>query len=200
MLELIQREEDLDTLFEVSPTIKLMVEPKEYSIIRVNHRAHQALQLADNPSDHPKLTDFIDKYDHKNRSFLKTLDNVATVNEYEIVILATDKSPTPMLASVRKMRIRGNEVIIVGMTDISEIKKAQEVLEQHATIDDLTGLLNRRAGMLMLAEFMAQSRRTNKELSLCFIDIDGLKLANDQYGHKNGDWLITTVAGWQQID
>ncbi len=42
-------------------------------------------------------------------------------------------------------------------------------------------------------KLMIQSRRKKKSLSLCFMDIDGLKLANDHYGHKEGDWLITTI-------
>ena len=98
-----------------------------------------------------------------------------------------------MLASVRKIRLRGEDVIVVGMADISEIKKAQKVLELNATTDVMTGLFNRRAVMLMLKKAMSHSRRNNKQLTLCFVDIDGLKIANDKYGHKIGDWLITTI-------
>jgi diguanylate cyclase (GGDEF)-like protein/PAS domain S-box-containing protein len=193
MLELIRREEDLDTLFEVSPTVKLLVDPIDLSIIRVNHRAHKVLGLERQTGKHNKLSHFISDYYNENRSFFKTLANADSVDEYEIVIIATDKSVYPMLASVRKIRLRGEEVIVIGMADISEIKKAQEALELNATTDVMTGLVNRRSGMLMLEKLMAQSRRNNKELTLCFVDIDGLKITNDKYGHKSGDWLITTI-------
>lgn len=193
MLELIKREEDLDTFFEVSPTVKLLVDPMGYSIIRANQRAYDALRLVNNDAEQFKLSDFIDSQYHENRTFFQKLINADAVDEYEIVILCAEKCTFPMLASVRKISLRGQEVIVVGMTDISEIKKAQEVLERHATIDELTGLLNRRTGMMLLDKLMAQSRRTNKELSLCFMDIDGLKKTNDDYGHKSGDWLIATV-------
>jgi diguanylate cyclase len=40
----------------------------------------------------------------------------------------------------------------------------------------------------------AGARRRGEEITVCFVDIDGLKQANDQHGHEFGDEVIRTVA------
>ena len=54
--------------------------------------------------------------------------------------------------------------------------------------------MNRRTGMLLLRKAMKLVKRNKEEISVCFIDIDGLKYTNDNYGHAEGDWLINTVS------
>lgn len=56
--------------------------------------------------------------------------------------------------------------------------------------DQLTKTFNRRAGLAKLKKLMQHGNRRNLEMSLCFIDINGLKIINDQLGHKYGDQLI----------
>jgi len=59
--------------------------------------------------------------------------------------------------------------------------------------DAMTGICNRRAGFEKLQRLCQESRRTGKPLSLCFIDINGLKEVNDHLGHEAGDELILAV-------
>lgn len=61
-----------------------------------------------------------------------------------------------------------------------------------ATTDDLTGLWNRR-GFLEQAQ-LRWEQRTGDTASVAFIDVDGLKLVNDDGGHDAGDALIRRVA------
>ena len=56
--------------------------------------------------------------------------------------------------------------------------------------DQLTKVYTRKAGLAKLGKLMSQHYRTNFILSLCFIDINGLKIVNDVLGHKQGDRLI----------
>lgn len=60
-------------------------------------------------------------------------------------------------------------------------------------IDAQTGVLNRRAGLAKLKSISLNNRRNQRTISLCYIDIDGLKKVNDQFGHTAGDALIDTV-------
>jgi diguanylate cyclase (GGDEF)-like protein len=83
---------------------------------------------------------------------------------------------------------------VLGITDISELKRAQQRLERHATFDEMTGLLNRRTGLMVLDKSMASLRRKGGRLTVGFVDLDGLKAANDDFGHAEGDWLIRTLA------
>lgn len=64
---------------------------------------------------------------------------------------------------------------------------AREQLRRLATRDALTGLRNRREMETVLQEELSRSRRYHLPLSLLFIDCDGFKQVNDQYGHECGD-------------
>lgn len=73
------------------------------------------------------------------------------------------------------------------------IERTKE-LELYATTDTMTGIYNRRIGLLMLEKEIHRSKRDKTNLAVCFIDIDDLKYINDTYGHMEGDSLIMTVA------
>ena len=63
-------------------------------------------------------------------------------------------------------------------------------LQQEATIDDLTGLLNRRGWRQAAAQELARAGRTGLPVTLAMLDLDGLKLVNDRAGHAAGDRLL----------
>ncbi len=98
------------------------------------------------------------------------------------------------LVSVREIHFAGRNVWVLGMTNISELKKAQKALEHFATFDEMTGLVNRRTGLMVLENSMARSKRDHRPLTLCFADLDGLKTTNDRFGHTEGDWLLRKTA------
>lgn len=79
--------------------------------------------------------------------------------------------------------------------EIDERKKVEKELEYYAFTDSMTGVSNRRTGLLMLEKEILRSKRSGKVLSLCYFDIDGLKTVNDVYGHNEGDYLIVTILG-----
>ncbi|MZP30709.1 diguanylate cyclase [Heliobacterium undosum] len=85
---------------------------------------------------------------------------------------------------------------IIGTLQINirRRRKAEETLRFFATTDDLTGLYNRRSGMQFLKKHMDDARRRQKDLTVCFVDVNDLKRVNDTYGHDEGDRLIKTVA------
>lgn len=68
-------------------------------------------------------------------------------------------------------------------------------LREEAAFDDLTGVMRRAAGIAALDREVARARRSKSPLSVAFLDVDGLKEANDKRGHKAGDELLRNLAG-----
>ena len=79
-------------------------------------------------------------------------------------------------------------------TDISTMKEYQEQLEQVAHYDALTNLPNRVLLADRLSHAMAQCQRHEQSLAVAFMDLDGFKAINDNYGHNVGDDLLTVVS------
>ncbi len=70
---------------------------------------------------------------------------------------------------------------------------AHERLAAQSRVDELTGLLNRRAGLQALAEHLGPGDGT-APVAVAMIDLDHFKAVNDAFGHLVGDRLLTHVA------
>jgi diguanylate cyclase (GGDEF)-like protein len=67
--------------------------------------------------------------------------------------------------------------------------------ERHAaSLDGLTGVYNRTAGLMELEREIARARRIKQALVLAFLDVDHLKAINDSGGHPAGDRVLVEVA------
>jgi diguanylate cyclase (GGDEF)-like protein len=66
-------------------------------------------------------------------------------------------------------------------------------LAAYATRDPLTYLANRRALVQNLLQWTAWSARYGRPLTLVFMDLDGLKKINDDYGHVTGDTVLAAI-------
>ncbi len=73
-------------------------------------------------------------------------------------------------------------------------EKLETQLRELATIDPLTKLLNRRGILNCINNNLEKLQRYNRSFALFFIDVDGLKSANDHWGHETGDVLLRDVA------
>ena len=75
-----------------------------------------------------------------------------------------------------------------------EMLLANQQLAEIAHYDALTHLPNRALMADRLQQAMSQSNRRQKLLAVAFLDLDGFKLVNDQYGHATGDQLLITIS------
>ncbi len=73
-------------------------------------------------------------------------------------------------------------------------EQLEKQLRSLAIIDPLTQLNNRNGIMNFLEQKAEQLARHNRSFAIFFIDIDGLKTANDQWGHEVGDNLLRDAA------
>ena len=85
--------------------------------------------------------------------------------------------------------------LVQVVRDITEQKNLEETLRNSSLKDDLTGLFNRRGLLKQAAPYFDFARRQKEKLLLLFIDLDGMKRINDEFGHNEGDnALINTAA------
>ena len=78
--------------------------------------------------------------------------------------------------------------------DISDRKRAQELIVFQSYHDPLTGLPNRALLMERLNLCLAKARRSGKLLAVLFLDLDLFKTINDGFGHRAGDSIFQEVA------
>lgn len=79
-------------------------------------------------------------------------------------------------------------------SDVTDIVRNAEAMEQLATIDGMTGIYNRRHFLTLADREWDRARRYARPLSFLMIDIDYFKVINDRFGHEIGDRAIVHVA------
>ncbi len=80
-----------------------------------------------------------------------------------------------------------------GATVNQLVQKTSE-LEERATRDPLTGVLNRDGFAEQAGELINHAVRYGSEFTLVYFDVDRFKTLNDQHGHKTGDLALKLVA------
>ncbi len=102
-----------------------------------------------------------------------------------------------MAESVISQNVAMFAVILVLSLIISILfainKATKDRIKFYSEYDMMTGALNRRAGMETLERTYQEASKDKKHISVCFIDINGLKQINDHLGHEKGDELIVSV-------
>jgi diguanylate cyclase (GGDEF)-like protein len=121
-------------------------------------------------------------------------DFVATgeIADVEYDMVRKDGSLLPVSVSASSVRDETGGFVRTRSTvfDATERRRHLEELREMATVDEATGLLNRR-GFLALAErHLALASRRGDDVSVLFLDLDGLKQVNDTLGHDVGTALI----------
>ncbi len=99
----------------------------------------------------------------------------------DVVIDVTD--PDTLLAEVRRLR-----------AEIAQLHERVELLDRLAYQDVLIDLPNRRGFMRQLEGAIDRVSRYDDSAAMLFVDIDGLKMINDSFGHQAGDQALIQVA------
>ena len=101
-----------------------------------------------------------------------------------------------------KVRLSGREVSSDGenasyeiiVEDVTQQRKLEDHLRQQAAKDPLTGLSNYKDLVETVDNEIKRSERTAREFALLFLDLDGLKLINDRFGHVVGSQALCRLA------
>lgn len=115
----------------------------------------------------------------------------SSLDEYSIIVAkdGTNKyvkdKVSPFMDNEHKF-----EGIVITLRDISDERKHIEKMEYLNIHDNLTGLYNRR----FLDDKLSELENSTEDISFIMGDVNGLKVANDVFGHKEGDNILITIA------
>jgi diguanylate cyclase (GGDEF)-like protein len=84
--------------------------------------------------------------------------------------------------------------LLVAFLIHAALRRYQGRIEEMASTDKLTGLLNRHAFTILIAKLLAEYRREPKPISVLMADIDHFKRINDTHGHLAGDAVLAAIA------
>jgi diguanylate cyclase (GGDEF)-like protein len=79
--------------------------------------------------------------------------------------------------------------------EVAMLKEREAQAQRLADRDGLTGLYSRRRMVELLESAIEDAKQRWQCVGLLFIDLNGFKCINDEYGHAAGDKILTTVAG-----
>ena len=79
-------------------------------------------------------------------------------------------------------------------SQVAQLQERVELLDQLAHQDTLINLPNRRGFMRELDRLVDRAKRYGHHAAMLFVDLDGLKMINDSFGHRAGDEALIQVA------
>ena len=75
-----------------------------------------------------------------------------------------------------------------------QLQDARRQLAEQATIDEMTGLRNRRGVNIIINDELARMKRMQLPIAVIALDVDHFKTYNDNYGHPAGDQVLQQLA------
>lgn len=105
--------------------------------------------------------------------------------------LTSEDEKIPVQVTRHYLQFQEEEYEFAYAQDISDRRKREKRINYLLYHDQLTGLYNHR-----FLQKELERLDTERQLPLCIImvDVNGLKLVNDSYGHKKGDELLQKAA------
>jgi diguanylate cyclase (GGDEF)-like protein len=104
--------------------------------------------------------------------------------------LPFDELATRMIVTLSTLLLTGILISRLG----NSLNRLVDELSDHARLDHLTGLLNRRALEERAVVEFARAKRESAYVAMLILDLDGFKRVNDTHGHPVGDEVLCRVA------
>ncbi len=188
-----EREERYRGLVEMSPDIIAVI--RDWKLVFINKAGSELFGSPNIIGQH--ILDII-SIDNLSRikEIVQGMDNNDIEMEksyFECQLTLPNGSVIDAEVSLMKILYEGRVAKLVVGRDITERKKAEQLIHNMAFYDSVTNLPNRN----MFKQYLNNCLTTNgqnQELAVLFLDLDRFKVINDTKGHSTGDLLLKDVA------
>lgn len=193
-----QKERYYATLKSIGEGVIALNEEKKIQFI--NQAAQDILGIKDNIKGEHLKDQQIKFLNQNENDILETIINrvckTGSLIKKEDLLMRTKEKKVPIDLTVSPIEISEEKLvgIVIVITDITLKKKQEEKLKKMAVTDRLTNIMNRRMGIKYLEKQIERAKREDFPITVCFVDVNGLKKINDNYGHLEGDNLLKKVA------
>ena len=185
--------ESLRRLFMAVPVPFALARLSDGRVLQANDVAMSSFQLSEQDLEHLNVADLLAR-SVDQAALADRMSRDDAVDRFELRVRRRDGLEIDALLSAHRVEHNGERCVLLGMTDVSDLKRLERDLTQQAATDILTGLSNRRTFMDQLARDLAQARRQQQPLSLLYLDLDHFKSVNDRFGHAAGDEVLKAIA------
>ncbi len=140
--------------------------------------------------------DFIGKHisdilpEDVSNMILSTIQMALNENDIQTIEFTMDLNNTLQYFEARLVSASHDTVLAI-VRNVTEERMNQKLIENLSYRDQLTGLYNRR---FYEEELNRLDTERNLPIGLILLDVNGLKLTNDAFGHQMGDALLKSVA------
>lgn len=125
----------------------------------------------------------------------KRLDDIEKSGAiFESAHLRKDGTAMPVEINSKIIELDGKKVFFSVIRDISGRRTAEQRIAQLAHFDVLTDLPNRTLFFDRLDQAVARAKRYKQKFAILYLDMDGFKRINDEFGHHAGDGLLKMAA------
>jgi diguanylate cyclase len=143
------------------------------------------------------MTNSTDTYQYKVGQFAEKLGETEDIAQINILLEGlmhdTHAMQTDIVRSRDSIQQQSSEVVL-AQEKILKLQAELSELSEKVTIDQLTGVLNRRGLDEAMMREISRAQRGDSSLSVVLLDIDNFKHFNDHYGHHVGDTALKHLA------
>jgi len=166
---------------------------EEYVLYSVNDYLLNVLGLKKSDIINKKIEDLINLDHNKAFTIFNSVIMKSSAKETEFYMKSVNKTFKVFIYKLESGRIA------IQLDDITEQKRIETENAYLAQHDPMTGLFNRATFDTFVEHEIKSAKRNSTKFAIFFIDLNGFKDINDNYGHDVGDQILIYVAKYIRI-
>lgn len=182
------------SLFELSMSGMLVIEPASFEIIDANNAFCELSGRSRDELLGPSLFDLLgtaEKSRIEEGFGFFALGGQGTLGD--LLLVRGDGKELSLDMSITFITTAVEKVVLLAFKDLTGRREVDRQLAEVAQTDELTGLGNMATFRKRLEWAVTRARREDFSVTLMAIDLDNFKACNDTYGHPTGDTVLAAV-------